>query len=357
MTWSQPDTGLEIYSYKFSNISSRIACFDMDGTLIKTKSGKKFPINEDDWCWLTVTVPDRIKEINENYSIIIMSNQSKFNNGLKTKIENICSTLDIPLLVLVSTDYTKYRKPMPGFMDYLNNVYKDTIDIHNSFFVGDAMDNNFDHSNCDLYFALNTGLKFHFSHHFFKTDDKKQMNRVVPSPIKPQLPIIPKEQNIQDYDKYNIIILVGPPAVGKSYLSEELVASFGYVRLSQDDFSTKPKFLKEVAAKCRINAKIIIDNTNRNRTTREGIINHIIANWNPNMEHKIAVIEVNPSPSQREIAEYLNHYRCYTTGKWIPSIVYNTYYKQYEDPRNDNLVNVDTIISYYPPYKDLPYYF
>jgi len=361
MSWSQNDKGLEVYEYKFSRMLPKIACFDMDGTLIRTASGKKFPINENDWTWLSASVPSKIRELSDNdYSIIIMTNQSKFNDGLRTKINNICKDIDVPILVLVSTDYTKYRKPMPGFMDYLNSAYAGVIDKQSSFYVGDAMDDNIDHSNCDLYFAINTGLKFHFAHHFFVTGDKKQTIRKVPSPIKPIFPPVPGNQNIDEYAVYNVIIMVGPPAIGKSSLSLELEKKYGFITLSQDNFSTKPRFLKEVAAKSIANSKIIIDNTNRNKQTRLDIINHITENWTKNKTSqpcRIAVVEIIPTNLQRQIAEYLNYHRCYTSGKWIPSIVYNKYYKEYEDPRNDNINLVEAVKTYYPNYQDLPFYY
>ena len=36
--------------FNFSNkISNKMAAFDLDGTIIKTKSGRRFPKDKDDW--------------------------------------------------------------------------------------------------------------------------------------------------------------------------------------------------------------------------------------------------------------------------------------------------------------------
>jgi len=41
--------------------SRKIAAFDLDGTLIKTKSGYKIPKNGDDWMWWHDKVPKKLK--------------------------------------------------------------------------------------------------------------------------------------------------------------------------------------------------------------------------------------------------------------------------------------------------------
>ena len=52
--------------------NKKIAGFDMDYTLIKPKSGKRFPIDYNDWEWLYPNVKDRLielsKELNCNFS-------------------------------------------------------------------------------------------------------------------------------------------------------------------------------------------------------------------------------------------------------------------------------------------------
>ena len=47
----------------------KIAAFDLDYTLIKPKSGKKFPIDKNDWEWMYSNVPNKLKE----YGIITVN--------------------------------------------------------------------------------------------------------------------------------------------------------------------------------------------------------------------------------------------------------------------------------------------
>lgn len=41
----------------------KIAAFDLDGTLIKTKSGVHFANDAGDWTWLYAKVPIKLKEL------------------------------------------------------------------------------------------------------------------------------------------------------------------------------------------------------------------------------------------------------------------------------------------------------
>ena len=68
-------------TYGNFKLNNKIACFDLDSTLIKTKTGKKYPINYNDWDFLyTNTKKILYHLILDNYCIIIISNQG----GLKT---------------------------------------------------------------------------------------------------------------------------------------------------------------------------------------------------------------------------------------------------------------------------------
>jgi DNA 3'-phosphatase len=74
------DGGSYILGYtKDMEITKDIACFDLDGTLIKTKSKKKFPVNSNDWVFAfdKNIIIEKIKEYSDtNYTIIIISNQA-----------------------------------------------------------------------------------------------------------------------------------------------------------------------------------------------------------------------------------------------------------------------------------------
>lgn len=53
-----------------------VILYDLDGTLIKTSSGAKFPKSREDWMWWNDLVPKRLKEdIKTGKHVVILSNQ------------------------------------------------------------------------------------------------------------------------------------------------------------------------------------------------------------------------------------------------------------------------------------------
>lgn len=66
--------------------STQIAAFDLDGTLIRPKSGLKFPRNAADWSLLRRDTKERLNTlIQTGYAIVIISNQNY--SGRPAKLE------------------------------------------------------------------------------------------------------------------------------------------------------------------------------------------------------------------------------------------------------------------------------
>lgn len=56
---------------------TKIAAFDLDGTLIRPKSGLKFPRNASDWTFLRRDIKSRLSTlVDSGYAIVIVSNQN-----------------------------------------------------------------------------------------------------------------------------------------------------------------------------------------------------------------------------------------------------------------------------------------
>lgn len=183
----------QMYVYTTQNCrpSNKIAAYDMDGCLITTKSGKVFPTNKDDWKLAFGNVISSLKaKHNENYKIVIFTNQAGITNGktklpdIKTKIENIAKLLAVPLQAFMATGDSAFRKPMTGMWQALCDYNNDgiAIDIEQSFYVGDAagrpenkaIKRKKDHSCVDRLLAINLGLPFFTpEEHFLKTKTEK----------------------------------------------------------------------------------------------------------------------------------------------------------------------------------------
>ena len=82
--------------------SSKIAAFDMDGTLITTKSGRVFPLDHKDWRLLyeNRTIEKLESLYGEGYKIVIITNQAGLASGklklddFKAKVESIVMKLN-----------------------------------------------------------------------------------------------------------------------------------------------------------------------------------------------------------------------------------------------------------------------
>ncbi len=100
-----------------------MAGFDMDWTLIKTKSGLLFAKNGKDWQFLYEKIIEKkLKDLHaDGFKIVIFTNQGGVATGntkiidLKEKFISIQNSLErIPILFLAAIANDKYRKPSTG---------------------------------------------------------------------------------------------------------------------------------------------------------------------------------------------------------------------------------------------------
>ena len=83
--------------------SKNIACFDLDHTIIEPSSNKKFSDTADDWNFTTNSMNFLIELNNQNYRIVIITNQKglKTDNDIqvwKNKLENMYNKLNSTVL-------------------------------------------------------------------------------------------------------------------------------------------------------------------------------------------------------------------------------------------------------------------
>lgn len=165
-----------------------VAAFDLDQTLISTKSGYVFPMNGNDWKLLPDILSQlaetlgRIESENESVLPVIFTNQggvvpdrfAKSYTNLLIKLEGAGSALSrFPLIYasLKASDEKKkiFRKPAAGMFELLRKEISPQakIDMERSFYVGDAAGRPNDHSRADIDFAKNAKLKFYTPEEYF----------------------------------------------------------------------------------------------------------------------------------------------------------------------------------------------
>jgi len=351
--WSKIEDSLLIYNsninYDFKQ-NHKIISFDLDDTIIKTKSNKTLPINKEDWIFKYNSNNKIIEEFNNgNTNIIIFSNQSTINNkgynkqiedDIKYKIENIINQLNIPIMVFIASKNDKYRKPNYNMWNImLEIIYNDNIDLNNCLYVGDAVgrDKNKYHkkdfADTDYKFALNIGINFKTPEEYFNIDNVKEIFNLNYFDFN----LLNKISNpkIKLSNDKELIIFVGFPGCGKSTFYKNNFNN--YVHINQDELKTKAKCLKLCLNSMKNNKNIVIDNTNPSKEIRKNYID-IAKEYN----YKCRCIYFN---IDFLLAKHMNYYRAFTENKiLIPDIAYNLYKSKFEMPElNEGFEDIITI--------------
>jgi bifunctional polynucleotide phosphatase/kinase len=147
--WRWDDTKSLLY-LDSSHASTKIAAFDIDSCLIRTKSGNTFAVDADDWTWWHECVPARVQKLHASgHKIVLFTNQNGVGKGKTTakevqgKFSAVIEALGVPagsIACFAATADDLFRKPRLGaweFMAACCNGGK-RVDLRDSVYVGDA---------------------------------------------------------------------------------------------------------------------------------------------------------------------------------------------------------------------------
>lgn len=321
----------------------KIASFDMDDTLIATKTGMKFARDEFDWKWKYASIPDILRKMYRNkYIICVFTNQGKKDKKgckethadiISRKIDAIIADLGIPVQFYMATGKDTFRKPCNGmWMEMLNRngLTADQISTKYSFYCGDAAGRKGDFSDSDRAFASNVpGLAFRTPEMCFEKAADEPFVWTMLTAEK----LLADEESRSAYtvhmppvlsDSCELVLLVGLPASGKSCYYARYFKDAGYVYVNRDTLGTMPKCVKLCKTSLEAGASVVIDNTNVTVKHRKQFIDEAKRLGIP---CRCVVFKTSGA-----LTQYLNMYRRLATGKSIPTVVYRNMNKAYEIP-------------------------
>ncbi|KAG9318286.1 polynucleotide kinase 3 phosphatase-domain-containing protein [Chiua virens] len=352
--WLKPALGLKRSCLHGINLApparSKIALFDLDGTVIKWNGFGKKRGEAQKWEWWRQSVPSKLKEVHQaGYAVVLVSNQALHATALeewKKKIPLIGNALpDVPFRLFAACAKDGYRKPMPGVWYELERIFKEQhveIDRKDAFFVGDAAGRPGDFASTDRKWAINIGIPFYTPEEYFLGLPK--------APYKlPGFHIssLPESQSTRPRSAFRTLtcsfqqrVSCRPPTadiVPASSKEQELVLLTGYPMPREiDTLRTRAKCIKAAEEALKAGKSCVIDNTNRDTATRKCYVD---------LTKKVGV----PArcilfEGSMDLAWHNNIYRAYNQASsdriqpqrdLLPYLAFISYRDNYEEPQTN----------------------
>uniref|UniRef100_A0A3Q3BGY2 Polynucleotide kinase 3'-phosphatase n=1 Tax=Kryptolebias marmoratus TaxID=37003 RepID=A0A3Q3BGY2_KRYMA len=287
-SWQQTGN-LMVYTAVGVKASGKIAGFDIDGCIITTKSGKVFPTAPDDWRILYPEIQPRLASLlKKGHKVVFFTNQLGIAKGklrpevFKSKVEDILSTLQLPVQVFVATGPGIYRKPVTGMWNHVCEKANGgvVVDKTQSFYVGDAAGRpenwapgkkKKDFSCSDRLFALNIGLQFHTPEEYFLgwKSAPYRLPEFDPRKLDSTTRLYNPPSASLTSDKTEVVVAVGYPAAGKSTFFHTHVIPKGYAYVNRDTLGSWQNCVSACERALKEGRSVAVDNTNPDPESRK----------------------------------------------------------------------------------------
>ena len=336
----------------------KIAFFDLDHTLIKPLQGRVHSRSNVDVTLWNPIVPDKLMELyQKKYKLVLVTNQKDIlNQDNKKKMDIWNGKIEFmkkhlfleKFSILAATNNDYCRKPNLGLFHFLEEKTKLKLDLTESIMVGDAAgrikttDYKADFACTDRMWAANLGIKFYTPEEFFLGEDSRKFvmpklsHQLFPGSHNDKKMLEKKKTQIK---KFQIIMLFGPPASGKSMLAGEL-EKLGYHIINQDSLKTKAKCLKKMKDLLDLNieSKIVLDNTNGKISYRKSFTDILNSK-----KLKYCLVNLDMSKEQ---CFFLDNYRAkLEKKKRLADVAIHSYFKYREIPTLeegfDKIININ----------------
>eukprot|EP00759_Apiculatamorpha_spiralis_P025663 PhF_6_TR29068/c0_g1_i1/m.42362 len=261
-----------------------VAAFDIDNTITKKKTGSmlKGPIPADlnDFEFLDPRVIPKLKKESETSFIVFFTNQQGIGDKIVTKdsvlirIAEMAQQIGVPFVCFIATQHDYWRKPSDSMWGYFISKYYGQKAPDTAFFVGDAAGRPQDFNDSDWAFAKNVGIPFFTPEQYFfdPNFDVKGTQQIAAPRAHPGDGIRQVAYGSRGpFHSINqeIVLLMGPPASGKSSFTATYFEPYGYVSVNQDTLKTRDKCVEIVELALRAGASAVVDNMNFTRDVRK----------------------------------------------------------------------------------------
>ncbi|KAI8811779.1 polynucleotide kinase 3 phosphatase-domain-containing protein [Cladochytrium replicatum] len=297
----------------------KIAAYDLDGTLVTTKSGNVHAKDTDDWQFLfnrATIVKELKRKLDEGFAVIVISNQAGIGSvgkfianmpgtdpktvaKIKTfqgRATGFARSLGLPIVILAAASDDNFRKPCLGMWDYfvrnMMGCKPEEVDLQASFYVGDAAGRKRagassgrgkkgapkdDFADTDWKFAKNIPVEFFTPETFFTgredptaTFAEPQFNpRILANSAQSESSDLAALVPSKGEKRFEVVVLCGRMGSGKSTFYRRHFSPLGYKHVNQDTLKTREKCIKACSEYLSQGLSVVIDNTNRDAATRK----------------------------------------------------------------------------------------
>jgi len=327
-----------------SEPGAKVIGFDMDSTLITTRSGKTFAVDSKDWKVLYTEIKPVLRRYQEDgYRFVMFTNQKGVQAGkssvgeIEEKIAAVIGELGVPMAALAAISDDEYRKPCPGMWTHYSTHINPQAEIAQSVYVGDAAGRpakgtrKKDFNDTDLKFARNLEIAFKTPEEFFlnqsETVPEPEFN---PKSIRSTGSVLKGAEDgaAVARDSQEVVLFVGSPASGKSTFWKNHLPD--YIRVNNDTLKTAEKCLKVMREALTSGKSCVIDNTNPTAEVRARYLSvaqelHIPARCFLFRLPKELAFHLD---TLREVNKHRTH-----LSKRVGSMPIHTFFKKFEEPQ------------------------
>ncbi|KAJ8903911.1 hypothetical protein NDN08_000442 [Rhodosorus marinus] len=365
LKWSRDDDVLwaatKNFSLKEEEKELKVAAYDLDGTIIGTKSGKAVGKHAHDWRLYAHLVPEKlVKETDRGFVICIFTNQAGIKSNytpegmIRVKFQQVIRKLAVPCAIFVSCTYGYSRKPSTGmWKTFLRSVSNGKSIASSSFFVGDAAGRQKDFSDSDRKFARNCNLDFYTPEEYFYGDQDNSVRDLPLKGIDFKAMLVKEPTSLLDppnaldslkAGEQQMIILIGYPGAGKSTFSEAHLTPLGVVRINMDTLGTKAKCFSLAQTSLAEGRSVVIDNTNPRPDSRGPFIDIAKARNIPARAFHFQ--------ASKDFAMHMSAVRRNQGGRMIPPQAYALYNNGFRKPQLEEGFLDIVSVGFVPVFKD-----